>query len=438
MKVAVQCERGSARGAAPSVAPQLVRDVLRSTGLPLPAAVRAEADSHFGHDFSRVLVHSDRQADASARALDAHAYTVGNDIVFAAGRYAPHTATGRRLLAHELAHVVQQSGAAVPSTPLSVARADSSLEHEAVAASVDRGRARAVRPAAFAAPPLQRDLTTPEPSPPAPAQPDLTDAQIREAIRFNNQRYDAANIRLIQGILGGPVTGRWTRENIEAIAATQEQHGLQKDGKVGADTFDFIVREQALEGAGTESENCLTMFSVVWHPDAWASLPGPGGTTQIKGHHVVEARFSSRCNCAEFQYRQFISGVAGVTRAAGGARVDMATSFPHIPGGRLPAVMREDGMTRCHGTNYGHREQPGQATTTTTCGENQYRDADGTPNQADGCVYRGEDFPVLTVRGLDKGDATDLLIQFRGEIQRNGRTVATRSWTDIDETILTP
>jgi len=76
--------------------------------------------------------------------------------------------------------------------------------------------------------------------------------------------------------------------------------------------------------------------------------------------------------------------------------------------------------------------------TTTTCGENQYRDADGTPNQADGCLYRGEDFPVLTVRGLDKGDATDLLIQFRGEIQRNGRTVATRSWTDIDETIITP
>jgi hypothetical protein len=413
-------------------------DVLRSPGGPLPTTVQAEADARFGHDFSGVRVHSDREANVSAAALDAHAYTVGNDIVFAAGRYAPHTASGKRLLTHELAHVVQQSGAASPSTPVSIDRADGSLEREAASASVDPARARAVRPAADAGVRLQRDLATPEPSPPAPAQPDLTDAQIREAIRFNNQRYDAANIRLIQGILGGPVTGRWTRENIEAIAATQEQHGLKKDGKVGPDTFEFIVQEQTLEGAGTETEKCLTMFSVVWHPDEWAATPGPGGATQIKGHHVVEARFSSRCNCAEFQYRQFISGVAGVTRAAGGARVDMASSFPHIPGGRLPAVTREDGMAQCRGTNYGHREQPGQATTTTTCGENQYRDADGTLNQADGCLYRGEDFPVLTVRGLDKGDATDLLIQFRGEIQRNGRTVSTRSWTDIDETIVTP
>ena len=436
MKAAVQLERGTAR-AAPSVAPRLVHGVLRSAGRPLPAAVRAEADSRFGHDFSRVRVHSDRQANVSAAVLGAHAYTVGNDIVFAAGRYAPHTSSGNRLLTHELAHVVQQSGAASPSMPLSIDRPDSSLERQAAGASVDLARSRAVRPAADAATRLQRDLATPEPSPPALAQPDLTDAQIREAIRFNNQRYDAANIRLIQSILGGPVTGSWTRANIEAIAATQEQYGLKKDGKVGPDTFEFIVQEQTREGAGTETEKCLTMFSVVWHPDETAATPGPGGATQIRGHHVVEARFSSRCNCAEFQYRQFISGIAGVTRAAG-ARVDMATSFPHIPGGRLPAVMREDGMTHCRGANYGHREQPGQAATTTACGENQYRDADGTPNQADGCLYRGEDFPVLTVRGLDKGDATDLLVQFRGEIQRNGRTVATRSWTDIDETIITP
>jgi len=316
--------------------------------------------------------------------------------------------------------------------------ADGRLEREAEAAASDAAAARSIAPAALDAPLLQRDLATPEPSTSAQAQLDLTDAQIRDAIRYNSQRYDEPNIRLIQNILGGPVTGRWTRENIIAIAATQEQYGLKKDGKVGSDTFDFIVQEQTREGAGTEAKDCLTMFSVVWHPDEWAATPGPGGATQIRGHHVVEARFSSRCNCSEFQYRQFISGVAGVTRAAGGVRVDMAGSFAHVPGGRLPAVMREDGMTHCPGTNYGHRQQPGQPSTTTACGENQYRDAGGTPNQADGCVYRGEDFPQLTVRGLNTGDVTDLLIQFRGEIQRGGRVIATRTWTDVDELVTTP
>ena len=157
---------------------------------------------------------------------------------------------------------------------------------------------------------MQRDLATPVPTPEPGAQPDLTEAQIREALRFNRTRYDEANTRLIQSILGGPVTGQWTRDNILAIAATQEQFGLTKDGKVGADTFRFIVEEQTLEGMDTADENCLTMFRVVVHPVQTAATAGPGGTTQIQGHHVVDAQFSSRCNCSEFQYRQFIAGVA--------------------------------------------------------------------------------------------------------------------------------
>jgi hypothetical protein len=62
-----------------------------------------------GYDFSQVRIHHGAQAAESARAVDARAYTVGRDIVFGAGQYAPHTAAGRRLLAHELTHVVQQS-----------------------------------------------------------------------------------------------------------------------------------------------------------------------------------------------------------------------------------------------------------------------------------------------------------------------------------------
>jgi hypothetical protein len=68
-------------------------------------------EQRFGHDFSRVRVHAGTAAEQSALDVHAHAYTVGHDMVFGAGRFAPGTHAGRRLLVHELAHVVQQSGA---------------------------------------------------------------------------------------------------------------------------------------------------------------------------------------------------------------------------------------------------------------------------------------------------------------------------------------
>ena len=68
-------------------------------------------EPRFGHDFSRVRVHSDSTAGRSARDLDAHAFTVGNEIVFGPGRFAPETREGKSLLAHELTHVIQQTGA---------------------------------------------------------------------------------------------------------------------------------------------------------------------------------------------------------------------------------------------------------------------------------------------------------------------------------------
>jgi len=83
---------------------------LRQTGRPLDAATRAFFEPRFGVDFGSVRVHTDAQAAASARGVSALAYTVGRDVVFNTGQYAPHSESGRRLLAHELTHVVQQSG----------------------------------------------------------------------------------------------------------------------------------------------------------------------------------------------------------------------------------------------------------------------------------------------------------------------------------------
>lgn len=90
-------------------APPIVHNVLNSPGQPLAAATRAFFEPRFGYDFSQVRVHTDERSVHSAREVDAHAYTVGHGIVFSAGKFAPATQEGMRLLAHELTHVVQQS-----------------------------------------------------------------------------------------------------------------------------------------------------------------------------------------------------------------------------------------------------------------------------------------------------------------------------------------
>ncbi|MBN2385426.1 MAG: DUF4157 domain-containing protein [Anaerolineales bacterium] len=101
-------------GAGPSAdLPESVQAALQSPGQPLEADTRAFMEPRFGHDFGRVRVHTDDLAARSARAVDALAYTVGREVVFAAGQYAPRTSSGRALLAHELAHTLQQ-GAGMP------------------------------------------------------------------------------------------------------------------------------------------------------------------------------------------------------------------------------------------------------------------------------------------------------------------------------------
>jgi len=103
-------QRRAISPAEPTEVPPIVHEVLRSPGQPLDPATRAFFEPRFGHDFSRVRVHTDARAADSARAVNALAYTVGPNIVFGMGRFAPCTQEGRPLLAHELTHVVQQHG----------------------------------------------------------------------------------------------------------------------------------------------------------------------------------------------------------------------------------------------------------------------------------------------------------------------------------------
>ncbi|VVB95211.1 Uncharacterised protein [uncultured archaeon] len=91
--------------------PSIVHEVLRSSGEPLDSGTRAFMEPRFGHDFSKVRVHTDAKAAESARAVNAMAYTVGQNVVFGANLYVPGSTEGQRLLAHELTHVVQQQKA---------------------------------------------------------------------------------------------------------------------------------------------------------------------------------------------------------------------------------------------------------------------------------------------------------------------------------------
>jgi hypothetical protein len=138
------CQRQAVqrRGLEPGVAVPIVDDVLRSPGQPLDAEARGFMESRFGYDFSRVRVHADAKAASSSRAVNALAYTVGEHVVFAADRYRPGTSSGKRLIAHELAHVVQQSKGPVvlqrQATPSSDLK-DISNELEAIRLQIAEG-----------------------------------------------------------------------------------------------------------------------------------------------------------------------------------------------------------------------------------------------------------------------------------------------------------
>jgi hypothetical protein len=117
--------------------PPIVGEVLSSPGEPLDATTRASMERRLGYDLGQIRVHADSRAAESSAAVNADAYAVGGHLAFGAGQYAPHSAGGRRLLAHELAHVVQQGrGSGIPQTSsLVVGSADDAAERAADAVS---------------------------------------------------------------------------------------------------------------------------------------------------------------------------------------------------------------------------------------------------------------------------------------------------------------
>jgi hypothetical protein len=129
-------QRRSANRDEVSEVPAIVGEVLRQPGQHLDQDTRSFMESRFGHDFSQVQVHTDAKAAESAQALNALAYTVGQNIVFRAEYYAPRSREGQKLIAHELAHTIQQSDRFdLPVTKLEMTEIGDAGEREAEAAS---------------------------------------------------------------------------------------------------------------------------------------------------------------------------------------------------------------------------------------------------------------------------------------------------------------
>ncbi|HEU0155580.1 MAG TPA: DUF4157 domain-containing protein [Stellaceae bacterium] len=368
-------------------------------GAALPSSERSFFEARFGHNFGDVRVHADAEAGALARDLNARAFTIGTDIVFGSGEFSPGVAGGRLLMAHELAHVVQQRPAPANT--------------------------------------VQRDLATPPPTPAPAAQPDLTPAQIQAAIRFNKFTYDETRTKQLQDLIGTEPTGTWTDDDILAVASLQEEFGLHKDGMIGPQTFSFLDRETRAEGLAKTDENCLLAFNV----GVDNAVPGAvvGGERPVAGHHTMRAQFSQYCNCADYEYRQFIRGHKRRTR--GGVVTDLGAEFANLPGGRINDAFQEDGNTAdAAAVNYGHRAQANEGPNPPDGPLNGYfTDAAGTvPNQATGCHFIGFDRPRATFHGVVPGDVLDVLLAFHGDILRRGRVVQQQFWTSMNNRFTVP
>jgi len=280
---AISREAHAAEDGGRTVESAAARQAMESPGSPLEAETRAIMQPRFGHDFSRVRVHADPLAAESAKSVNAEAYTVGHDVVFGPGRYDPRSGEGQRLIAHELAHVVQnQTGpAAAGGAPEAVSRSDSRAEIEAgeVAGHVIRELPARIesRPAAG----IQRQISDPSSTKP-PVTETAFDIHARSAGWHSYQEFMNSKpfvtpnptflglpvhahkslvdrLKVAEGILAKQGLADHTKLGITEVKAYQggDFHGLHSFGAaidIDAATNPFIAHEHNEKGLDKELE----------------------------------------------------------------------------------------------------------------------------------------------------------------------------------------
>lgn len=313
-------------GAGPASAPPIVHDVLNSPGRPLDGGVRSFLEPRFGHDFSGVRIHTDSRAAESARSVNALAYTVGRDIVFASGQFAPESPDGKRLLAHELTHVVQQqqwggpaSMAANPvpgaTLPL-IASGHSPAEREAdlLADRVMAGHSVAGRRLAVPAGRMHRSVTI---SPTDPAAALLLSA----LTRLTGRPATATGGTLT---LGAPTTGAapssaTVTDYVQRAIASAKAYTLQSGATTPGGTAVRGVRwEAAASGGGvTITINTADIGEFTWTAD---ELVSEGFVNAVAANDRTTATFPAAP----------APGAPGAPAATAGTNLDdlLATPLP--------------------------------------------------------------------------------------------------------------
>jgi hypothetical protein len=274
-------QRKAAGPAGPTVVPPIVYGVLHSPGRPLDRATRDFFEPKFGHDFSDVRVHTGLQAANSAHALNASAYTIGSDVVFGSGA-SPHQ---KPLLAHELAHVVQQSG--LPATAMASEDAPLEAEAEHTASAISGGSSFA-NIHAKSAPRISRQ------TPPAPATSPvlsfLTSQDIAKLQAFGNADYQAS-LDTLEKMLR--ITGDLTQDGLpRQYVSTRQASGELRTfldlvrnpdiqamkvvpSAAGGRSPDFYYRQVGGAGGRVEVVNITSASSTA----RAQAKPGEGGAT---------------------------------------------------------------------------------------------------------------------------------------------------------------
>lgn len=184
---------------------------MNGKGNQLPADANAFFSSRMGYDFSNVKVHTDQEAADSAKELNAKAYTLKNNIVFNEGQYNPESAEGKRLMAHELTHVVQQGSSKKEQT------ANNNLGSHTNDSTVQR-------------------------------MPLLNAVAEKTAIAHNRKLFDNKSVMIIQLITGSKVDGDMGPLTAESIASFQMANGLAANGKVDDATLDALFTNRVTRG----------------------------------------------------------------------------------------------------------------------------------------------------------------------------------------------
>lgn len=202
----------------------------KSGGQKLPSDTESSMSERFGTGFQDVKIHHDTKSNHLNRKLNARAFTTGNNIFFKTGEYNPKTYEGKKLLAHELTHVVQQKGKGGLAEDLD--------ENVGIGGAM-----------------IQRDLAVEPPNETAEAL-ELTEAEIQAAITWNQRRFhDPFNIMNVRDVIGiDKYPAVIDQEFVEALVRWQAMFDLTQDGKMGADTTQTILTELNAEGATHEAE----------------------------------------------------------------------------------------------------------------------------------------------------------------------------------------